>query len=190
MGPNPFFHSDMTTTDKTTDQRHRAQAARELNSAWAKLARVLRLPRRQLDLLRAAPDAPATPDADAWRVHLAKLAPGHATAAAAVPRTLEEAKLARVLVQIELDQVRLARTRGELVPIEEIHALHAHVIGGMVSTFRQRIENDLPLQTEGKSVPEIRKLARDAVDETLRTLQKGLEEWDARREKELAEATT
>jgi hypothetical protein len=51
-----------------------------------------------------------------------------------------------------------------------------------VNIFRQRIETDLPMQAEGRSVPEIRKLARSAVDDTLRAIQRGIEEWDEKRQ--------
>jgi hypothetical protein len=83
----------------------------------------------------------------------------------------------------ELVRIKVEKARGNLIPVEEVHEVHAYVFNTMVSTFRQRIENDLPLQAEGKTVPEIRRLARAAVDETLRALQRGLEDWDAQRER-------
>jgi hypothetical protein len=161
-----------------------AEKGRAAHRNWSALARKLRVPRAQIIALRRKPDAPQEPDAAMWRVYLESLSADILRPADPDrPQTLDEAKLEKIIVSTELERIKVQRARGDLVPINEIHELHAHVMGAMVSTFRQRIENDLPLQSEGKTVPEIRKLARAAVDETLRALQRGLEDWDAQRER-------
>jgi len=159
----------------------RTEKAKILNEKWAELARVLRLPRNQLRVFRTMPGAPVEPDERAWRVFMEAALPEYAKPTSE-PRTLEEAKLARVVAQTKLDNVKLARARGDLVPLAEIHEVHAAVWGMAVNIFRQRIETDLPMQAEGRSVPEIRKLARSAVDDTLRAIQRGIEEWDEKRQ--------
>jgi hypothetical protein len=108
-----------------------------------------------------------------------------------VKGTNREALLCRrIEKQIELQEIQIQRARGQLLDLAEVESLHAAIFGTATSTLRQRVENDLPLQMQNKTVPAMRAECRRIVDEVLKGIQKGIEAWaeDRRRREVQADA--
>ena len=97
----------------------------------------------------------------------------------------------RIEKQIELQEIQIQRARGQLLDLAEVESLHAAIFGTATSTLRQRVENDLPLQMQNKSVPAMRAECRRIVDEVLTGIQRGIEAWaEDRRRREVQTDTS
>jgi len=106
-------------------------------------------------------------------------------------RTLDTAPLTTDTKTTEIWHARPAGTDWNRAFPAGNGRLGAMVFGG---TANERIQinedtlwfgepHDYSHEGAAEHLPEIRKLARAAVDETLRALQRGLEDWDAQRER-------